>query len=280
MSMNESAPAAPIAESAPAPETVSAPAPDGQAAPAAPNPPPEQREPSHARFQKRIDDLTRQRYDEQRAREVAEARLAELERERQQQTQFANIDAQQPRIDQFQSLEAYQAAWAQWASAKAAASAMSEWEKRMQERDSRAVHEARQRAQIEQQIAAENAAIEARMQEGVKKYPDFMDVLTDPSLPQVRGTALLPIVLHSEHAADIAYSLAKNPAELERLLSMHPAQAAREVYRLDAKFAGAPATSAPPPPPARNGSPATAKDWSDMSTKEHVDAYLRRNRNR
>lgn len=271
------APAAP-AESAPA-QTIST-TPETSPSVAQDTAPPAPKGPS--RLQARIDEITRQRYDEQRAREAAEAKLAAYERERTQTQAMRSLESEEPRIDQFDNLPAYQRAYADWTIKRATAQATSQWEQRMQEQAAQQA-QMNQRAFAQQQrFYAEEQALSEGMAEGVKKYPDFQAVLTNPELPSVRGTPLFDTIMAAENRVDIAYSLAKKPGELERLLSLHPLQQAREIFRLDAQFSGNAATSAPPaPPPSRNGSPAAqTKDWGEMSTAEHAKAYWGRNRKR
>lgn len=278
-----SAPAATPAESAPATEPVT-PAAGGSegASPADPAKAAAAEEASKpkppSRLQSRINELTQQRYDEQRRADALEAQLAQHKRQQEFNQGIAKLDASEPQIDRYQSLAEYQRAMADWTTQRAVAHANAQWEQMMEQR---AANDARFRAQaIQQQVAAqqEMAEIERKLGGGVKKYPDFVQVVTNPELPNVRGTALGSILMEADHADDISYSLAKNPGELERLLSLHPVQAAKEIYRLDQKFAGAPPTSAPPPPPQRSGTSHGSRDWSEMGTSEHAKAYWGRKR--
>lgn len=226
----------------------------------------------------RIGQLTARYREAERRAQEAESRLAAQERERAQATQFAEIDSSEPQIDRFNTLAEYQRAYGEWTVKKATAKAHSEWEKRMEQQQAVYAQQEAQRVQAFQRLAQENQQLEEGMKEGVKKYPDFADVVGNPDLPSVRGTPLFDIVMAAQNRADIAYALAKKPGELDRLLSMPPARAAMEVFRLDAQFKGNGATSAPPPPPQRNGSAAVVKDFGSMSTAEHVEAYRRQKR--
>jgi hypothetical protein len=269
------APAAP-ADSAPAQQdiqsesaTPAAPV-DGEGAAPEQDPsqqPPKPEKPS--RLQQRFDELTRQRYEEQRAREAAEARLAAIERQQSRSQQFSQIDAKMPQVDQFHSLQDFGMALAQWSAERAAAVAEAQWEQRLQQTQAEAAKYSQQAMEQQQRVMRENVMIEERMTLGAKVYPDFMQALTNPDLPAVRGTPLFDAVLAAENAHHIAYSLAKNPGELDRLLSIRdPMHIAREVFRLDAKFSGNGAASAPPPPPHRNGSSAAPKATKDMTYAE------------
>lgn len=278
------APAAP-AISAPASEPVQTPA-SGDASPGLPSistdgEPPKEQITKHSRLQSRFDELTRQRYEEQRAREAAEAKLAEIERERTQAKQFQDIDAEFPDINRYESLAAYNRAVADWSSKRSVAMAHAEWEKRSREQGEQ---QAQQYAQAERQRMQQEqitAAIERKMEVGRTKYPDFMDAVANPELPPIRQhPMLLGALMECANSHDIAYALAKNPAEYERFYAMrNPWQIARELNALDTKFTGSGATTqAPPPPPRLNGSSTGKKDYTEMSTEEHVKAYLGRKR--
>lgn len=282
MSEMNPAPSAPVApaESTPAPEPVNSTASDSAAPadPAKPAAPEEPKQKPPSRLQQRINELTQQRYDEQRRAEALQAELVQYKRQQEFNQGIAKLDASEPQIDRYQSLAEYQRAMADWTTQRAVAHANAQWEQMQQQR---AVHDARFQAQAiqqQQRVMQENAVIERKLGEGAKKYADFMQVVTNEDLPTVRGTPLAEIILEADHAVDITYALAKNPGELERLLSLHPVQAAKEVYRLDQKFAGAPSTSAPPPPPQRNGTSHGQKDYTQMSTAEHAKAYWGRKR--
>jgi hypothetical protein len=271
----EVAPAAP-AESAPAQEPVSqTPAPAGEGEQA----PPEPRKPS--RTQQRIDELTRQRYEEQRGREAAEARLAQVERERVHTQQFSQLDTEEPKVDQYNSLAEYGRALSDWSAKRAALMATAAWERRAQEQYAQQQEQFARQQQEQFQQAQVQAVVESRMEVGRKKYADFMDVVTNPDLPPIRQHGpLFGALMACENAHDIAYALAKNPAEYERFYAMrNPWQISRELTLLDQKFTGSGATTgAPPPPPQRKGTSAGSRTWEDMSTAEHVKAYLGRKR--
>lgn len=86
------------------------------------------------------------------------------------------------------------------------------------------------------------------MQEGRAKFKDFDEVVNSVAFePQ-----LARMILDSDTAVDIAYHLGNNIGELRSLTRMSPAERARHLGRLEAKFSAASAakkrrTSAPPP---------------------------------
>lgn len=117
-------------------------------------------------------------------------------------------------------------------------------------------------AQVEQKLAEREAvraqaeaqaAFAQRMAAARQVHADFDDVVlaADAPVAPAVGEALLT----SEHGPEIMYSLASNPGELARLNALSPVAAAREIGKLEAKFASAPAPKPPvvaarKPPPA------------------------------
>lgn len=245
---------------------------DGSNAPAdpsseAPRKPPKEEQ----RTRERISQLLQERYQERQAREAAEARLAEFERKQTQTQQFSQLSAEMPDIARYQSLADYNRDMAMWAAKVGEQNALAKWEERQQQANQQNAQQARAMFAEQQRVVAEDSVIGQKMSDGVKKYADFEQVVANPDLPSIRRTPLFGIVLESDHAVDIAYSLAKNPAEMERLATLslqNPQRAAREVFKLDQGFSGNGVTSAPPPPPSRNGSAAVNKETRDMSDAE------------
>lgn len=271
------APAAPV----PAPENQSsAPADGSQPLEGQPQPAPETTDtrPKQGASQ-RIKELTWQRHEAERRAQQFEAELGQIKRQHALQTQFSQIESEAPDINRYQSLADYQMAMADWNAKRTAAVVTAQWEERQQAVDQQRAQQAQQFYAQQQRVAQENAVLESKMAAGAKKYPDFMQAVTSEDIGSVRGTPLFGLILECDNAHDIAYSLAKNPGEIDRLLSLRSMPAmAREVMKLDAKFSGTAAASPPPaPPPSRNGASAAGpKDWTDMSTAEHIKAYRER----
>lgn len=279
-STQQVAPAAPAA-SAPATEPVQTPASGGQPSAPSTQEPPKETITKHSRLQSRFDELTRQRYEEQRAHEATRAELDALKRAQTQSQQFSELDSQRPSIDKFNSLEEYNLALADWSTKRAVAMATAEWEKRVREQGTQQAQEFARQQQEQFRQQQIGAAIEDRMEAGRKKYPDFMEAVGNPELPPIRQhPMLLGALMNCQNAHDIAYSLAKNPGEYERFYAMrNPFQIARELFALDQKFSGSEATTqAPNPPPRLNGSQTGQKEWKDMGTEEHAKAYWARKR--
>ncbi len=79
-----------------------------------------------------------------------------------------------------------------------------------------------------------------------------------------------------DHAADIAYHLAKDPQEAHRIASLPPVAAAREIGKLEAKYSGGTqpsqksTTNAPAPTSPVGSSETPTKKLEDMTTEEYI----------
>ncbi|MEY4760399.1 MAG: hypothetical protein RLZZ200_255 [Pseudomonadota bacterium] len=220
--------------------------------------------------QKRIDELTKARYQaEEQGRQQAEywreqALRAAQELEAQKRATAA------PRFEQFAgNMDEYTAAVARHEAEKIAA------ETAARERQFYATEQ--QRAfQAQQQQAAEanyQRLVESKIQEAVKKYTDFVDVVTAPELPPIRNTPAFSAILDSEKGAEIMYFLGKNPARAHQIVSLSPVGQVREIGRIEASLAaGTAVSSAPPPPEAVGGTKGGGpKDPAKMSYSEFVE---------
>lgn len=115
----------------------------------------------------------------------------------------------------------------------------------------------------------------ARLDQAQSEIPDLKEVLgkADVQLPQVA----LDAIVESDMGPQIAYHLAKNPAEARRIASMSAAGAAREIGKLEAQMMpsvrGVEKSKAPAPIEPLKGTSSTAiKDSSQMSYEEWKEA--------
>jgi len=220
------APAAspPPAEPAKAPEAKTQNTGD-EATPATPEAKPEQEEvtPEQAakregrRFERRLDKAYRQRAEALARAELLEKRLAEIE------TRIAAPKAVEgePKLEQFDyDPEKYAAAKAEFAKTQA----QKEFEARQRESQEK---QARQKLLADWEEKAERA---------LDKYEDFNDLVgnLEPNNP------LITAIMEADNGEDIAYHLAKNPKEAQRLLKLSPTSQLREIGKLEAKLASKP----------------------------------------
>ena len=142
---------------------------------------------------------------------------------------------------------------------------------------------AAQRAQDEQRGRAA-AEIQKQAQKqlavGSKKYEDFEEVALSEDVPI--SAPMAEAIAESEYGADIAYFLGKNVKEAERIARMQPYAAAREIGRLEAKFAASTTVSKAPAPGktvgARGGASGGLRD--DMPLSEWMATFDKQMRGR
>lgn len=209
--------------------------------------------------QKRIDELTRKRYDAER--EAAYWREQALKQQPPAQPDATRTAAPQelPTLAQFGYDEMkYQAALIEYAA---------------QEAERRTLERIRE-DQTRTQQAQGRSAFEKRQAEFLQAMPDYRaKVLEDRNLPI--STPMLEVIVESEQGPAIAYYLAENRDLAEQIARLPPVQAARAIGRIEARLEAnrpaaapqaPPVSKAPPPPPRIEATePAVDKDPDQMS---------------
>lgn len=209
--------------------------------------------------QKRIDELTRKRYDAER--EAAYWREQALKQQPPAQPDATRTAAPQelPTLAQFGYDEMkYQAALIDYAA---------------QEAERRTLERIRE-DQTRTQQAQGRSAFEKRQAEFLQAMPDYRaKVLEDRNLPI--STPMLEVIVESEQGPAIAYYLAENRDLAEQIARLPPVQAARAIGRIEARLEAnrpaaapqaPPVSKAPPPPPRIEATePAVDKDPDQMS---------------
>lgn len=221
----------------------------------------------------RIDELTREKHDERRAREAAE-RDREYWREQamrqqgqqpQKSTESAPAAAavsDEPTLEScdFDTVS-FQRKWYDW-----------------RRNEDKKVETAQERARkFEERESAFRA-----------DHPDYDSVARNPALPITPQVA--EVILETDDPPAIAYYLGQNPQEAAAIAQMTPHQIGRAIGRIEAKLsAPIPATDpqrqpepktiskAPAPVTNLSGSPAVHKSLADMSMREY-DAQRRKDR--
>jgi len=199
--------------------------------------------PKKSGAERRIDELTRKRYDAER--EAAYWRDLALKATPPAQPEPTSATAPNgpPTLEQFGWDEAkYSAAVIDYAKAEAKAAALE------------ALREDRQRAQQ----TTGRAAFEARQAEFAASVPDYHAKVTDPTLPI--SSAMAEVIVESDRGPALALYLAEHRAEAEVISKLSPIQAARALGRIEARMDApadvpapvakpVPVSKAPPPPP-------------------------------
>ena len=206
----------------------------------------------------------RMRREREEAREAEISRLAkENERLRQQASRL-----RQPRPEQFDNDAEYLAA-------------MAAYNVRKQDTE-----EAAQRLNSEYEAVQSDdektfgEQMDDFLSDGAKKYTDFATKLKRK--PQEGGPNITPVMaealIESDMGVDVAYYLATNVKEAEKIAKLPPVAQARAIWELESKVQDQrkPAVSKAPPPvkPVR-GSSGNTKPVSEMSMAEYA-AYRNR----
>lgn len=157
-----------------------------------------------------------------------------------------------------------------------------------QQREAERKAEAAEAAKESQAKAAESAkakfdAFESRVGEG-----SVQDIIESPLNKDAKFKPLVDLFMGDDADLDIAYELANNIEEAERILSLSPLARVREVAKLAEKFGGATeqkrevppkkTTNAPPPPKTIAGSGKSGIDLDDpkISTAQRIAEWRRK----
>jgi len=204
--------------------------------------------------QKRIDDLTREKYDERRRAELAEQKLEELKK----QSVATPAQADKPKLDNFDTIEEFNEALFDWKIAERENATKAEANLRGQA-DSSATHQ-----------ATVEASVDYLLKVGADKYPDFQAVAGKVP-PSVMSDAMLIALGEIGSGADVAYYLGKNPAEAATLVNLSPVQLGRAIAKIESNLVDTPVntpTKAPEPIKASGNRASADKDPSKMSDSE------------
>lgn len=206
--------------------------------------------------QKRIDRLTREKYQLQARLEMLE-RVQQAPQQQSRQVEQAAQQSTAPKLEQYQSIEEYLDALADFKAAQKADKVFKE-----REASERMTQQQREQAKLHDGYAKQT-------EQARQSYEDFDDVVENPDLPITQ--AMAEAIMRSQNGADVAYYLGKNPTEAARLANLDPFSAAVEIGRIAATVVRPQprkATSAPPPiqPVGTRATPVS--DPEKMSTEE------------
>ena len=199
-------------------------------------------------FQKRIDEVTRQKYEEQRRADYLQGQLDALTTPKQHQK------AGPPQLEQFEDYEDYERA--------------------------RIEYTVEQRLAREREIEQRTTVLRTYEERAAKlreTNADFDSVVNDPSL---KITPLMAeVIRESDVGPQVAYHLGTNRSEAERIASLPPHRQAAELGRIEARLTEQPKPAAspkpiPPAPPQTVGglSAGLSKTLEQMSYAEFVKA--------
>lgn len=201
--------------------------------------------------QQRIDELTRQRHEAERE--------AAYWRQRAEPPAPAPAVATKPTPDKFNDYADYVEALTEWKAEQKVTEALSKRDQQQAEQAQQTAQQAKAQTFAERQQATRAA---------ITDYDEVMSAAADVRIaPHVHE-----VLLESEQGPAIAYHLAKNPDEAERLSAMSPLAAARELGRLEASLAkSAPPQGAAPAPKPVSKAPAPIKPLGAGATSTNTD---------
>ena len=209
--------------------------------------------------QKRIDRAVRQKYEAEARAKMLEERVAAMESRQFAPQQQRPANDGEPTIDKFDNFDEYVAAKAEYIAKKQIESTLTEREKR-QSAESEAAERKKTADSWNKRIAA--ATVE---------MPDFEEVLASSDVPMT--PPMQQAIMESDIGPKLAYYLANNPDEAEKIAGMSPIGAIRTLGRIEERLATAkPAvqtTNAPPPLKPIGSKSVVTKDPGKMSDAEY-----------
>ena len=172
-------------------------------------------------------------------------------------------DPGMPTIDKFDNFDEYVTAKAEYIASKT----LSEHEKRQQQEKAQAAQQ--------QTVEAWNKRVAAA------DIPDFHDVVAASDVPMTR--VMQDAIMESENGPKLAYHLATNPADAERIAGMTPIGAVRALTLIEEGFKKPVAVSKATPPISPVGSKATSikslldvKDYDEFTKRRAAQIAKRR----
>ena len=225
-------------ETTPPVETAETPTPESTPQPTEPTP-----EDRQTKFQRRIDKLTREKHDLQRALDAVSVQRAPV-------VEAPPVDVEPQEAD-FADYGSYIKAFTTYAVQKAQ-------------------REEAQIAQIQERQAADARianAFEPQLEAARMKYEDFDDVVSAPIFAQDTQAMLM----QSPHGAEIGYYLGLRPTEAAAINAMTPVAKARAIIALEQKIGSQQTktvSTAPAPITPVTGAAGSVKDPDKMTTDE------------
>jgi hypothetical protein len=217
--------------------------------------------PKKTGFQKRIDELTREKYEAQAQAKFFAEQLKSKETS-QPATPANAAPAVAPKADDFDTYEEF-------------IDALSDWkvDQKLAAREAATQAKAADNSKAEAQ-RVQATSMQARIAEGRDKYDDFDHVALNQAIPITQDMALA--VADSEVGADLAYYLGSHLDEAARISQMTPSAQYRAIGKLEAKLESRPVqtaekSKAPTPiKPVAKGAKATI-DPNSMSIDEWME---------
>lgn len=204
--------------------------------------------------QKRLDEITRLRYEAERRAEQERQERLYWQQKALGETPKQPVATNKPSVDQYQTYEDY-------------LEALSDW--KVEQRLTKERAEAEERQQQESKVKKAQTYAE-RVQSARDKYEDYDHIAHGSHWSPSQEMA--DAIMESDNGPDIAYYLGNNPDEAQRISRLSSTAQIRELGRLEERLSKPPPAPKPtkaPEPIKPAGSPAKAdKDPADMSPSE------------
>lgn len=213
---------------------------------------------------KRINELTREKYEAKREAEYWRARAEEVARQQVQQPQQTQQQEGPPDISQFSTFEEYQRATARYETRLAIQ------EERQREANARARFEAESKAQRDRTTWSSK---ESEARDKIVDYDETIStILDDPQIMHHVGIG--EALVASDMGPEVLYYLGKNPTEARQIAQFSPAAAAKAIGRIEARIEAQQKqqSKAPPPPRTVGGS---SKAVAGLRDDLPVDEWLK-----
>lgn len=180
--------------------------------------------------QKRIDELTKQAREAERREQLAldrETKLMSMLEGKQEPKK----DLEAPDRNNYETLEDYLKAHETFVVERAERTVADKIEAKLAEERTK-TEQATQQAEFSKVVQT----FEASKAKAIEKYDDYLEVAEAADVPVPQHVAF--VIMNSAEGPEILYHLGKNPDEAQRIASLHPVLAAREIGLLEARLSG------------------------------------------
>ena len=229
---------------------------------------PEVKAPTVEELQKKFDrDAAMQRRRYEKDLQAEREQRIRLEERLAQHAPARPADAEMPTIDKFDNFDDYVTAKAEYIASKKIESTLSEREKRQEA--------AKAQTAQQQTVEAWNKRVASA------DIPDFHDVVASSDVPMT--SVMQQAIMESENGPKLAYHLATNPEDAERIAGMTPIGAVRALTLIEEGLKKPVAVSQATPPIKPVGSKATSikslldvKDYDEFAKRRAAQIAKRR----
>jgi hypothetical protein len=212
--------------------------------------------------QKRMDELTRDKYAERQAREALQKQNEDLIALVKGGQAKATPSDGQPKPDQYADYQEYVRADAVWHAEQRA--------KALFDENLKTQSEQQRRQQTEQSERTVNAAYMQRQREVAKTIPDFDETMAEGAQDISVPNHVFDMIRKMPNGPLVAYHMVKNPTLADQFFTHPPELHGILLGQLSATLKGAAKISNAPPP----GKPAQAKTGTASEPPEDTDAYM------